>query len=284
MRGWSVVMLTIVTMAGTSGTDARPSSDVTNLQSSRPGELVVPVMLNDQGPFSFVLDTGSTHTAIAESVAQRLGAPVVAKSLFRSSIGLTMLPIVRLDRVELGPGTDSRVLASVVPTATLDPSGRIAGVIGQDILAARSYTIDFTHRRVIWHASGDALDAGHMIFNLESSDGRFLVEFVQRDSSVLRLIPDSGADGLVLYGRDHRRLPPFLRSPGVVRMSTLTSEAEVQSVRISELRIGPANFVDVPAVLIDRHGSPAIDADGLLPLHLFARVTLDGPGRRLIVE
>jgi hypothetical protein len=34
----------------------------------------------------------------------------------------------------------------------------------------------------------------------------------------------------------------------------------------------------------ERHRSEPAEVDGLLPLHLFDRVTVDGPGRRLIVE
>jgi hypothetical protein len=41
---------------------------------------------------------------------------------------------------------------------------------------------------------------------------------------------------------------------------------------------------DVAAVVVGRHGSIARDTDGLLPLHLFERVTFDGPRRILILE
>lgn len=67
-------------------------------------------------------------------------------------------------------------------------------------------------------------------------------------------------------------------------MNTLTSEADVQPIRVSELQVGPTNFVDLPAVLIERHGTPGLEGDGLLPLHWFKRVTFDGPARRLSVE
>ena len=284
MWRWLVIVLTVVTIGGTSVGGARPAVDATRLQSSKPGELVLPVMVNGQGPFGFILDTGSSHSSITETLAHRLGAPAVAKSLIRSAIGLAMRAIVRLDRLELGPAFETGVLASLVPDETLDPAGRIDGVIGQDVLAARSYTIDFANRRVIWHTKDDGPRANGTSVALHSVDGRFLVELHQRNASTLRLIPDSGTEGLVLYRRDDKRLPSLMLAPGRTRMSTLTSDADVQPIRVSELRVGPANFVNLPGVLIERHGTPASDADGLLPLHLFARVTFDGPGRRLIVE
>ena len=41
---------------------------------------------------------------------------------------------------------------------------------------------------------------------------------------------------------------------------------------------------DVPAVVADATARNRAEVDGLLPLHLFDRVTFDGPQRRLIVE
>ena len=40
----------------------------------------------------------------------------------------------------------------------------------------------------------------------------------------------------------------------------------------------------VPAALARRHSSEPEEIYGLLPLHLFDRVTFDGPQKRLIVE
>jgi hypothetical protein len=67
-------------------------------------------------------------------------------------------------------------------------------------------------------------------------------------------------------------------------MNTLTSESDVQPIQVRKLQVGPTNFVDLPAVLIERHGTPGLEGDGLLPLHWFKRVTFDGPARRLSVE
>ncbi len=270
--------------AGTGAPRAIGGAESTPLQSSKPGEHVLPVRLNGRGPFAFILDTGSSHSFISETMALELGAPAVAKSLVRSSIGLAMRPIVRLDRLEVGSVSTTDVLASLVPDDTLDPAGRIAGVIGQDVLASRRYTIDLADRRVIWHAADDEVPSDATSFALQLVDGRFLVELPQRNANTCAWCRTAVRRDSCSTGGTTRRLPPLMLAPGRTRVSTLTSEAEVQPIRVSELRVGPTNFVDLPAVLIDRHGTPARDADGLLPLHLFRRVTFDGPRRWLSVE
>lgn len=283
MRRWMLLVMTVVMGVGTVGAEVRRSTNTTPFRSTRPGEIVVPVRLNGQGPFAFLLDTGSSHSSISEPLAQTLGAPAVAKSLVRSAIGLAMRPIVRLDHLDVGPTSHDGVLASVVPVRLLDPTGHIDGVVGQDVLASRRYTIDVANQQVIWHAEGEPLPAGPLSLTLHLASGRFLVELPQRDSTLL-LVPDSGTEGLVLYRRDETRLPPLMLAAGKMRMGTLTSAADVQPIRVGELRVGSTNLVDVPAVLVDRFGAPATDGDGLLPLHLFSRVTFNGPERLLVVK
>jgi hypothetical protein len=49
---------------------------------------------------------------------------------------------------------------------------------------------------------------------------------------------------------------------------------------VDELWVGETRLRDEPAILVDRR----VDAlgDGLLPLHLFSRVTFNGPARYMV--
>jgi hypothetical protein len=47
------------------------------------------------------------------------------------------------------------------------------------------------------------------------------------------------------------------------------------------LRLGNLVLRDVPAVVVPSPGDAGTVGDGLLPLHLFERVTIEGPERRL---
>jgi hypothetical protein len=50
------------------------------------------------------------------------------------------------------------------------------------------------------------------------------------------------------------------------------------------LHVGSLRLRDLPAVLAERDDSEPAGIDGLLPLQLFDRVTVDGPRKRMIVE
>ena len=96
------------------------------------------------------------------------------------------------------------------------------------------------------------------------------------------LVPDTGAESLLLFDPDDRLSVTPL--PGLATLTTTAAEAEVRLARLRELRVGGMTLRDVPTVLAQRDRSEPAEIDGLLPLHLFDRVTFDGPRKRLIVE
>ena len=244
-------------------------------------EPIVQVEVNGKGPFPFILDTGSTHTSIGDRLAASLGAPVVARTTVASSLGDTVQPVVRLDRLVIGPVVASGVLATEVSALSLDPDDEICGVLGQDILASLVYTIDFAARRIEWNARTPP--ARSSTLNLRDAQGRFLAELPQQGST-LWLVPDSGAEGLVLYERPSVKLPALTRHPSRSWLSTLSDRQSVETARVDQLQVGRTNLTGIPAVLVRRSDADPSFGDGLLPLAIFARVTFDGPGRRLTIE
>jgi predicted aspartyl protease len=240
--------------------------------------IVLAVTLNGRGSFRFLLDTGSTHTAVSAETATAIGAPVVARATMGSAAGSRDTLVVRIDSVQLGPMEATDLLASVVEIEMAGDG--IDGVIGQDALASVRYTIDYRQRRVVWWPD-DALDARSTSLSLEPSHGRFLVTLDQRQSR-LRLVPDSGADSMLLFDPDVTL--PVTRLPASATLTTTSGATEVRLVKVRELSVGTLTLRDVPAVVADRDRSEPDEVDGLLPLHLFDRVTIDGPRQRMIVE
>jgi predicted aspartyl protease len=251
---------------------------LTSFEIGDQGGVIVPVAVNGRGPFRFLLDTGSTHSAVSEAIAGDLGAPVVARAVVSSAVGGDERTVIRIHRLQHGVLTVSNILASVVDLAGIDRNGAIDGILGQDVLASLHYTIDFRHRTVLWWPEASDVGSG-TAFVLEPSAGRFLVALPQ-PKTVLRLVPDSGAGALLLF--EERGLPVTIL-PERAELRTLTARTTVRHARLRELHVGGTMLRDVAAVVVGRHESIPPDTDGLLPLHLFERVTFDGPRRILIL-
>jgi predicted aspartyl protease len=244
------------------------------------GGVMVPVVVNGSGPFIMLLDTGATHSAISEHVAAITGARAVAKSTVISPVGEIVRVVVAIDRLMVGPISADNVLPSVVPARSFDPDGTIHGLIGQDVLARLRYTIDFKRRVVEWH--DQAPSRRGIALNLAYEHGRFLVSLPQ-NRITLRLVPDSGAGGLVLFNSASHMSENIVDTAATVELTTAHASRQVRHVRLRELRLGSRTLRDVPAVTIEHADRRPAEGDGLLPLHLFERVTFDGPGRLLIL-
>jgi hypothetical protein len=267
-------------VCGLTGPNPQASPD-TPFEHARPGEVVVRVRVNGLGPFAFLLDTGSSHSAVSEELARAVGAPAVARTVVTTPIGEEVRPVVRLETVQLGRVATSPVLASLVRGDTLDRAGIIQGLIGQDVLKDRRYTLDFLHRRVAWH-DGLSVPARGCGLPLRWVRERFQLELAQGDRT-LRFVPDSAAHGLVLF---HDRRPVRLPIEFDRRrsdLSTLGHRTRVRHGRLRELRLCSVTLRDAAAVVVERGDAAHGEEDGLLPMHLFDTVTFDGPGRTLHV-
>ena len=244
------------------------------------GGVIVPVMLNGNGPFMMLLDTGATHSVVTAGVVEATGAQTVARSNVISPTDDTSRPIVAIDELSLGPITADIVLPSVVPDGTFDPDAKIQGLIGQDVLAGLRYTIDFKRRVIEWHDR--APPHRGVALRLAYEHGRFLVSLPQHGTP-LRLVPDSGAGCLVLFDVGGQARANIVDTGRTVELSTANARRTGRQVVVRELRLGDKVLRDVPAVTLDRPQRHPGEGDGLLPLHLFERVTFDGPARLLIL-
>lgn len=253
------------------------------------GRVVVPVRIGTAGPFPFVLDTGSNASAVSDTLARDLELSLVARSPVISAGGTVFRGIVRLSDVAVGGARAREVLATVTPAEDLAVARHgIDGILGQDFLRELHYTLDYRRRVLTWDdaAGTSAADSpsGSVALPLVPEDGRFVAELAQSGGDeVLRLVPDSGADSLVLFQRPSVRLPSMVSTGTPMRISGLTGEREARPFRLPLLRIGSLVLRNQTGVTVDRLEPDAPAVDGLLPLHGFSRVAFRGRERLLLV-
>jgi predicted aspartyl protease len=86
------------------------------------------------------------------------------------------------------------------------------------------------------------------------------------------LVPDSGANGVVLFtGTEADRLP--IDTPGdLMRVSTLVGTGTARRVTVRKLLVGASTLLNVPAARVVLPDDTTEHGDGLLPLSLFSKV------------
>jgi predicted aspartyl protease len=282
MRGCLPILLLLV-LAGTPAA-ASEGEPWVSFDLLPDGGVVVPVTIGGTGPFRFVVDTGSNRSAITTEVARRLNLRPAAHTVMVTPGGRRVCPLVHVSGLSIGAESwvDRQVV--VVPAGEIAASRRIDGLIGQDVLAGLIYTIDYRRRRFVRHDNG-GMATGAARLALTVADGRALVSLPQTSGhgAMLRLVPDSGADGLVLFRRGDGPAVP-VTTLDTAGLRTLAGARLVRRVLVDVLEVGGLRLRDQVAVLVDGTEAGDLLGDGLLPLHLFARVTFNGPAGYLVVE
>ena len=157
------------------------------------------------GPFRFLLDTGSTHTAVTERLATAVDAVPVARTVMRAAAGSVGCLVVALPTVVVDGVSADGLTATALPQAAAAALGPgVDGVLGQDFLSRFTFTIDYRRSQIVWH-DADYVAPGTRLALVPAQD-RWLVELPQPATApgtaptLRRFVPDSGADTLVLFG------------------------------------------------------------------------------------
>ena len=261
---------------------AEPSELSVRIDES--GVVIVPVSINGRGPFPFLLDTGSSHSVVSQSLADHLALRFVAKTSVLTATGREWRPVVNLDKTAIGGAQSERLLASVTPSAQLHGIARgIEGVIGQDFLFGLNYTLDYRKKRLVW--SDERSDAGGARVPLIAQGGRYLVRVTTAGSDrPVLLVPDSGASGFVAYERNGRTTLALHSAAGSTAVHSLSGGQMARTMMLRELRLGALTVAEQPVAVVRRGASDVMEGDGVLPLHLFASVSFNAREQCLVLR
>jgi predicted aspartyl protease len=248
------------------------------------GAIIVSVSVNGTAAVPFLFDTGSTASMVSAELASRLALRPIARSTMVSGGAQQAVLVVGIEQVALGNVVARNLLATVAPRDALalpdlaTAGRRVQGLLGQDVLSTLRYTVDYRRRTIVFRDRAEVPPAGAAVLALEACADRF-VAVLPQDEGALRLVPDTGAAMIVLFGTG----TGVGREGGSMGVTGLAGTQPARRATIGRLRIGPITWPDASAVVVTRppESSPA---DGLLPMHAFARVTFNGPERQLVIE
>jgi predicted aspartyl protease len=160
------------------------------------GRIWAPVMINGQGPFRLVLDTGASRSGITAEVADRLGIPPDASRsvLLRGVTGSVTVPTIRVDSFAVG---DVILTPATLPIVT-DALGGAEGVLGTEGFADKRLYIDFKHDLItIAHSRGERVSADFVVIPLERSFTGLLVIHTQVAGVRVQAIIDTGGQATI---------------------------------------------------------------------------------------
>jgi predicted aspartyl protease len=241
--------------------------------------IVVSLMANDQGPFDFVLDTGTNSTIVDLKLASRLALTALDRIQLITVAREATVNRSSLRSLSLGATTARDVEVLVQDLSEMRKvDSHIAGIVGQNFLRQFNYLIDYKHRSLRIELGDELKSAiGGSRTPVEINEGMMLVtsEAQAKNQAKLRLLLDSGANVLTLFhaaslGLD-RNAPAsaWTMNTGGDRSGTSTS-------RLKSLTVGTEQFRNVTVALpTDVAAGGERAEDGSLPAALFHAIYIN---------
>lgn len=259
----------------------------------RGSSIVVPVYVNDNGPFDFLLDTGSTITIVDPELLRSLELGVLEDGTVATLTGKAPIPLAVARTVSLGPVTESKVELGVRNLAGLrEVDSKIRGVLGQNVLRNVDYLIDNRKRTIEFDFGGSlaaVLDGERVSTSrIETSDNpnywntEVPVKVAESKPHGLNLILDSGSASVVLFSDsiDLTRLPARASLPMVMKDDT--GNRQSISEYPAQLSVGGVSLQVKARVMTI--GFKGMAANGLLPTAGFDSVYISNSGSFVIFE
>ncbi len=261
--------------------------------------LVIPVKINQSGPFDFMVDTGSQLNVIDPALAAQLNFKSQGTVGLVATAARSQASVGVLDSLQAGSQVVLKPLVVVQdlgPIQAADP--RIRGVLGENFLAHFDVLIDYPRgllcldetKLMQQHLRGERiplLSAKHPETEVPFSE-RLVVSVNLSDAGTrpILLQVDSGSDGPILYAGNRELEQPLLKRAKLHGSEVNDARRAFAVLPPQDMRLGSRIVRRVPFVT-PAGGSqnvPDREEDGILATLLFQRVYVSHSDRFVIFD
>lgn len=160
------------------------------------GRIWAPVLINDQGPFRLVLDTGASNSAVNADVAAALSLPLNDDHpvLLNGVTGARRVPTIPIDSLVIG---DLELRSKRLPIV-VDALGGAQGVLGTEGLQDKRIYIDFRHDKItIFRSHSERAPPGFVTIPIKLVGGLLLVANIRVGQVRAKAIIDTGGQATI---------------------------------------------------------------------------------------
>ena len=274
---------------GSLGAQDAGSVEIIVAERDADARMTVPVRIGANGPFSFLIDTGSQNTVVAISLAQRLALKPDSRAMIISVSGSAMADTVVLDEIGLGRRSYYGLVAPLLDRGDIGADG----IIGLDGLQGQRVLMDF-NRNIIAVDEPRRLggnDGFEIVVEAKRRSGQLIMTDAVIDGVRVSVVIDTGAEGTI----GNRALQRALSNRQVMAQAELigvTGHSITADIGVGrKLRLGGMDISNLPLAFTDTPAFKAMDLDrrpaillGMRELRLFNRVAIDFTSRKVFFD
>lgn len=214
--------------------------------------LTVQVMLNGQGPFHMMIDTGANSSMISIETADRLGLARGEPVDVHGIAGVHAVDTVVIDTLQMGHRVRRQMKVSIVAERYLGA----AGLLGLDWLGADNLMLNYGQRRM---AVGERLpraDDQTVVVKTRTRSGLTLIDVSMPGQTMVALL-DSGSmatiGNLALFRAAQKRKAIIGETFDIQLRGATGQTLPGRLVVLNRLTLGKMTLVNVPVVMAAVH-------------------------------
>jgi len=207
---------------------------------------------------NLVIDTGAYPSVIDRDLAKRLGL-AGQKGTMRVLEQTLTAESVWLPEIEIGSvrSQNMRVVVRDLGAISQEFGVRVDAMIGLDVLANRSFRIDYKRKTIVF----GPVETLSWSAPMRQPAGMACVD-VRIGGRLQRLLLDTGAGGFLLFAN---RVPWVSRNAGYLRQSTnLGGTFTLRQIKATEVMVGDQNLGSREILISDAQNMSVYPFDGLL--------------------
>ena len=207
---------------------------------------------------NLLLDTGTNPSIVDRRVAAKLGLPLVPRtlSLFNKNVGSesALLPSLEFGQVHK---QDVTVMVADFSDLGGGLGTRIDAVIGLDVLAATSFTVDFAKRRITFEASAERHTVPF------TAGPQFMAVTMTANGRPLHLLFDTGTERLVLF-ESHLGGVSYAAGDDTGSGHNISGNVTYESIVIAKASLGAQDVGPQRALVVPSQKAVDENLDGLM--------------------
>lgn len=294
--GWPLFATVLALSANltTAAAQAPPAEEplaveIVDMEHERYRRMTVPVMIDGQGPFRFMIDTGAQATVVSRALADRLALFDRRTATLVGMASSRQVETTKIADLSLGSRNFFIQTAPVVDGVNI---GGADGILGLDSLQNQRVLLDFA-KRELSVADADSLGGNRgfeIIVRARRELGQLIITSARLDGVKVAVIVDTGAQTSIGNPALFTKLRG--RSIGETELTDINGVVMGGALKLGRsLELGRARLNNLPILFTD---SPTFHTLGLgedpalilgmAELKLFNRVAIDFQTRRVLFD
>ncbi|MBV1691524.1 aspartyl protease family protein [Novosphingobium sp. G106] len=277
----------IPTMSG----GAQETSDVEVVagRADAADRMTVPVQIGSNGPYHFLLDTGSQKTVLSTDLAARLALAPIEKKRIVGVAGFGTADTAVIDELGLGRRSFYGLTVLLFEARHIGADG----IVGTESLQDQRVLMDFTRNSM---AVGDAKSLGgnsgfEIVVTARRKAGQLIMTHADIDGVSTDVVIDTGSDTSIGNRALQRALGQRSNLGQAVLASVTGQDAVADLGYAKRLGVGDIRISNIVIAYTDGPAFEALDLDrrpalllGMRELRLFKRVAIDFSTRKVMFD